>query len=394
MFTNFFYILRKRNIPVSITEWMTFIEALASGYISSLDDFYYLARAMLVKSESYFDNYDVAFQEYFRGIEVPAEILEQVLEWLKDPFDRKFLDEADMQALKEALGDQSFDELLKQLEERMKEQTEQHDGGDKWIGRGGRSPFGHSGMHPRGIRIGGESKGGGAIQIAQERRYRNYRSDLILDIRQMKMALRGLRQLNRVGVEDELDLEKTIKVCAENAGDIELFWRRSRKHVVKVLLLMDVGGSMDPYAELCSQLFTAAHSSSHFRDFQYFYFHNCVYDQLYRDMEMRREAISTEDLLRNFDPEYKLLLVGDAMMGLWELTEKYGAIYYFERNEIPGIVRLKSLANHFAHRVWMNPVEERFWINNSIQIIGKMFPMYPLTIDGLTQAMRKLIVSK
>ncbi|MFC1900550.1 VWA domain-containing protein [Chloroflexota bacterium] len=373
---------------------MTFIEALASGYVNNLDEFYYLARAMLVKSESYFDHYDVAFQEYFRGIEVPAEILEQVLEWLKDPFDREFLDEAEKEALKEALGGQSFDELLKQLEERLNEQTEQHDGGDKWIGRGGRSPFGHSGMHPRGIRIGGESRGGGAIQIAQERRYRNYRSDLVLDIRQMKMALRGLRQLNRVGVEDELDLEKTIKVCAENAGDIELMWRRSRKHVVKVLLLMDVGGSMDPYAELCSQLFTAAHSSSHFKDFQYYYFHNCVYDQLYRDMEMRKEAISTEDLLRNIDPEYKLLIVGDAMMGLWELTEKYGAIYYFERNEIPGIVRLKSLANHFAHRIWLNPVEDRFWINNSIQMIGKMFPMYPLTIDGLTEAMRKLIVAK
>ena len=394
MFTNFFYILRKRNVPVSITEWMTFVEALASGYINSLDEFYYLARAMLVKSETYFDNYDIAFQEYFRGIEVPAEILDQVLEWLKDPFDSKFLDEADKQALREALGNMDFGELLKQLEERLQEQTEQHDGGDYWIGRGGRSPFGHSGQHPQGIRIGGESRGGGAIQIAQERRYRNYRNDLILDVRQMKMALRGLRQLNRIGIEDELDLEKTIKASADNAGDIELMWRRSRKHTVKVLLLMDAGGSMDPYADLCSQLFTAAHSSSHFKEFRYYYFHNCVYDHLYKDIEMRKEAISTEDLLRNLEPDYKLLFVGDAMMGLWELTEKYGAIYYYERNEIPGLTRLKSIANHFTHRVWLNPVEERFWINNSTQIISKLFPMYPLTIDGIGYAVKKLVIGK
>ncbi len=394
MFTNFFYILRKRNVPVSITEWMTFAEALASGYINSLDEFYYLARAILVKSETYFDNYDIAFQEYFRGIEVPAEILEQVLEWLKDPFDGIFLDAAEKQALRDALENMDFGELLKQLEERLKEQTEQHDGGDYWIGRGGRSPFGHSGQHPQGIRIGGESRGGGAIQIAQERRYRNYRNDLILDVRQMKMALRGLRRLNRIGLEDELDLEKTIKASADNAGDIELMWRPSRKHTVKVLLLMDAGGSMDPYADLCSQLFTAAHSSSHFKEFRYYYFHNCVYDHLYKDIEMRKEAISTEDLLRNLEPDYKLLFVGDAMMGLWELTEKYGAIYYYERNEIPGLVRLKSIASHFIHRVWLNPVEERFWINNSVQIISKLFPMYPLTLDGIGHAVKKLVIGK
>jgi uncharacterized protein with von Willebrand factor type A (vWA) domain len=394
MFTNFFYILRKRKVPVSITEWMTFVEALASGYINNLDEFYYLARAMLVKSETYFDQYDVAFQEYFRGIEVPAEIIEQVLEWLKNPLDKTFLDEAERRALEEAMKNVGFEELLKQLEERLKEQTEQHDGGNKWIGRGGTSPFGHSGKNPQGIRIGGKSRGGGAIQIAEDRRYRNYRSDLTLDIRQVKMALRRLRQLTRVGVEDELDLEKTIKNCADNAGDIELIWRRSRKHTVKVLLLMDTGGSMDPYVMMCSRLFTAAHSSSHFKDFQYYYFHNCVYDQLYKDIEMRKEAISTEDLLHNFEPDYKLIILGDAMMGMTELTEKYGAIYYYERNEIPGLLRLRSISRHFTHRIWLNPVEERYWMNNSIQVIGKMFPMYQLTLDGLSQAVKKLVVSK
>jgi uncharacterized protein with von Willebrand factor type A (vWA) domain len=206
--------------------------------------------------------------------------------------------------------------------------------------------------------------------------------------------MRGLRQLNRVGLEDELDLEKTVKASADNAGDIELVWRRSRKHTVKVLLLMDAGGSMDPYATVCSQLFTAAHSSSHFKEFKYYYFHNCVYDQLYQDIAMRREAISTEDLLRNLEPDYKLIMLGDAMMGMWELTEKYGAIYYYERNEIPGLIRLRSLSRHFTHRIWMNPTEERFWINSSTQVIGKLFPMYPLTIDGLSRGIKKLVVGK
>jgi uncharacterized protein with von Willebrand factor type A (vWA) domain len=392
MFTNFFYILRKRNVPVSITEWMTFVEALARGYINNLDEFYYLARAMLVKSEAYYDHYDIAFQEYFRGIETPAEILEQVLEWLKDPFEQMPLNEEE-QTLQALLKELDFNDLLKKLEERLKEQTEQHDGGGYWIGRGGYSPFGHSGYRLGGIRIGGESRNRSAIQIAQERRFRNYRNDLTLDVRQMRMALKGLRQLNRTGPEDELDLEKTIKTSAENAGDIELMWRRSRNNVVKVLLLMDAGGSMEPYAELCSQLFSAAHSSSHFRDFRYYYFHNCVYDNLYQDME-RVEAVSTDYLLRTLEPDYKLLLVGDAMMGIWELTQRYGAIDYYERNEIPGIVWLKRIAEHFTHCVWMTPIEPRFWIHSTIQLIGKIFPMFPLTLDGLGEAVKKLVVNK
>ena len=200
---------------------------------------------------------------------------------------------------------------MKECEKRLKEQTEQHDGGGYWVGRGGTSPFGHSGYHPAGIRIGGESRGRHAIQIAQERRFRNYRNDLILDVRQIKMALLGLRQLSRIGPEDELDLEETIDATSKNAGEIELVWTRSRKNAVKVLLLMDVGGSMEPFALLCSQLFSAAHSSSHFKDFQYFYFHNCIYDNLYRDIE-RQEVISTDYLSRTMEPDYKLLLEGDA----------------------------------------------------------------------------------
>jgi len=389
MFTDFFYTLKKRNVPVSITEWMTFIEALSKGYITNLDEFYYLARAMLVKSEGYFDHYDIAFQEYFRGIEAPAEILEQVLDWLKDPLNRMPLSEEE-QAMLNSLD---FDELLKQMEERLKEQTEQHDGGGYWIGRGGYSPFGHSGYHPAGIRIGGESRRRSAVQIAQERRFRNYRNDLTLDTRQIKIALKRLRQLSRIGPEDELDLEETIDATAKNAGEIELIWQRSRKNAVKVLLLMDVGGSMEPFAQLCSQLFSAAHSSTHFKDFRYYYFHNCIYDNLYRDIE-RQESVSTDHLLRILEPDCKLLLVGDAMMSPWELLERYGAINYYERNDTPGIVWLKQIAEHFTHCAWLNPEESRFWIHPTVRMIGELFPMFPLTLDGLGQAVRKLVVKK
>jgi uncharacterized protein with von Willebrand factor type A (vWA) domain len=389
MFTSFFYTLKRRKVPVSIVEWMTLMEALSKGCISNLDEFYYLARAILVKSEAYYDHYDVAFQEYFKGIETPAEITEQIMEWLKDPINRMTLTEEE-RALFESMD---FDELLKELEKRLKEQTEQHDGGSYWIGRGGKSPFGHSGYHPAGIRISGESGGRHAIQIAQERRFRNYRSDLVLDVRQIKMALRGLRQLSRIGPEDELDLEKTIGATCKNAGEIEMVWARSRKNAVKLLLLMDVGGSMVPFARLCSQLFSAAHSSTHFKDFQYFYFHNCIYDNLYRDIE-RQEAVSTDHLLRILEPDYKVVLVGDATMAMQELTQRYGAIYYYERNEVPGLLRLKQIAEHFTHCIWINPVEPHYWNHPTVMMIQKLFPMFELSLDGLGQAAKKLIVKK
>jgi uncharacterized protein with von Willebrand factor type A (vWA) domain len=389
MFTDFFYTLKRRKVPVSIVEWMTLMEALSKGCISNLDEFYYLARAILVKSEAYYDHYDVAFQEYFKGIETPAEISEQIMEWLKDPINKMTLTEEE-RALFDSMD---FDELLREFEKRLKEQTEQHDGGGHWIGRGGTSPFGHSGYHPAGIRIGGESGGRHAIQIAQERRFRNYRSDLVLDVRQIKMALKGLRQLSRIGPEDELDLERTIGATCKNAGEIEMVWARSRKNAVKLLLFMDVGGSMVPFARLCSQLFSAAHSSTHFKDFQYFYFHNCIYDNLYQDIE-RQEAVSTDHLLRILEPDYKVVLVGDARMAMPELTERYGAIYYYEHNEVPGLLRLKQIAEHFTHCVWINPTEPYYWNHSTVLVVEKLFPMFELTLDGLGQAVKKLVVKK
>ena len=390
MFIGFFYALKYRKVPVSITEWMTLMQALALGHAQNLDDFYYVARAILVKSENYFDQYDVAFQEYFQGAEFPPEISEQIWEWLESPRVQEM-----MQQVPQVEGISSLEELLRQFEERLRTQTEQHDGGSKWIGRGGTSPFGHSGYHPAGIRVGGNSMGGHAVQIAMQRRFRDYRSDLTLDIRQIKVALRKVRQLSRIGPQDELDLDQTIDATCKNAGDIELIWRRARKNAVKLLLLMDVGGTMEPYARLCSLLFSAAHSASHFKDFQYYYFHNCLYDRAYKNAARSEDdSVDTNHLLHTLEPDYRVVFVGDAQMSLWELSEEYGAIEYVDRNETPGFVWLKRFADHFHHCVWLNPVQARDWNYQSQALIGRVFPMFELTLDGLEQAVKKLIVNR
>ncbi|MFP4641845.1 MAG: vWA domain-containing protein [Dehalococcoidia bacterium] len=390
MFVDFFFILKREGVPVTPTEWMTLMEALSKGYISNLEEFYYLARAILVKSETFFDQYDVAFQQYFQGVENIEEIRDEILEWLDTPGNVSALlsqaDNADVDQM-------DLDELLEELEKRMEEQTEQHDGGGYWIGRGGHSPFGHSGRHPAGIRIGGESHGRSAIQIAQQRKFKNYRSDMVLDIRQIKVALRGLRELGRLGPEDDLDIEKSIDATAQNAGEIELKWRASRVNTTKLLLLMDTGGSMTPFADVCSRLFSAAYSISHFKDFQYYYFHNCIYDNVYQDME-QSEAVSTSSLLHNLGKDYKVVLVGDARMAPTELTHRYGAIYYYERNEQPGIWWLKQIAEHFTHCVWLNPEEFVFWGHPTVQMVAKLFPMYPLTVEGISEAVKKLVAKR
>jgi uncharacterized protein len=389
MLIDFFYTLRKRKVPVTFTEWMTLMEALAKGQINDLDEFYFLARAILVKSEAYFDHYDVAFQEYFKGVETIEEITQQILDWLKDPVARRNLN---LEQLAKQ-NNMTLNELIKQLEQRIREQKEAHNGGGKWIGRGGTSPFGHSGYNSAGIRIGGPGGGGHAVKIAEERRFRNYRNDLTLDVRQIKLALKGLRQLTRVGAQDELDIDQTIDHTAKNVGEIELVWRRRRKNAVKLLLLMDIGGSMDPFIRTCSQLFTAAHSSTHFKDFRYYYFHNCIYDEVYKDME-RMERVSTEYLLSTLEPDYKTIIVGDANMAPWELLDRDGAIYYYQNNDIPGIDWLKRISQHFTHTIWLNPDDQPLYKSSTVAMISKIFPMYRLTIDGLDKGLKKLVVKR
>ncbi len=387
MFIDFFFLLRRFKVPVSITEWMTLMKALNAGYaFSSVSAFYYMSRSILVKSETYYDQFDQVFYHYFGGLETPDEVRDQVLDWLNDPINELRLSEQEMEHLERL----SLEELRKKLEERLKEQTEKHDGGGKWIGTGGTSPFGHGGSHPSGIRIGGSRGGGMAVQVAAERRFRNYRSDLTLDVRQIKVALKKLRRFSREGPQDELDIDATVDKTCKEGGEIELVWTRERKNMVKVLLVMDTGGSMDPYARLCSRLFTAAHSSSHFRDFQHFYFHNCVYQDIYKDMRTM-EDIKTASILKNFDSDYKLVLVGDAFMSPSELVHRGGAIDYYYYNEVPGIEWLKRLADHFHHAVWLNPMPTSSWNHSTISAIGRIFPMFQLTLDGLESAIQNLV---
>ncbi len=385
MFTNFYYTLRELKVPVSITEWMILMEALEKRLINNINDFYYLARAILVKSETHFDQYDVAFQQYFNGIAPPIELTEELLSWLTDPKNRPQLSPEEIAAIQKM----DLEELIREIKKRLQEQKERHDEGNYWIGTGGVSPFGYSGYNPQGFLIGGPGGMRSAVRMAEARYFRNYRSDVTLDVRQMKVALKQLRQLNRVGPEDELDLDRTIDATCKNAGELEFKWKRPRKNTVKLLLIMDAGGSMEPYADLCSQLFSAANSLSHFRAFKYYYFHNCPYDVLYPDIQ-QRNGEPIEHLLKVLEPDYKVIFVGDACMAYSELMDQYGDLYYHGYQKMAGIDRLKQFKSHFTHTVWLNPERSALRAYPTVQLIGKLFPMYDLTLDGLNLAVKKL----
>lgn len=388
LFLDLFYTLRQLKVPVSVTEWMTLMEALSQGHAdANLTSFYFLARAILVKSEAYYDQYDQAFGYVFQNAELPAEIKDEILDWLADPINRLELPPKELEKLKQY----DLDELRRLLEERMKQQDGRHDGGGRWIGTGGTSPFGHSGAHPAGIRIGGPGGGGRAVQIAAKRRFRNYRTDVQLDVRQIKVALKRLRQFAREGPEDVLNIDKTIDKTCREGGEIELVFERERKNTVKVLLLMDSGGSMTPYARLVDRLFSAAHQMTHFKDLKAYYFHNCIYQDVYRDI-YTSEAVPTANLLNTLSADYKVIMVGDACMGASELMSVGGAIDYYYHNDQPGIVWLQRIADHFRYCAWLNPLPERGWIHHTIQAVSRVFPMFPLTIDGVEDAVKALTV--
>ncbi|RJX33841.1 MAG: VWA domain-containing protein [Desulfarculus sp.] len=388
MFIDLFYTLKSLKVPVSITEWMTLMQALDEGYAkSSLTAFYYLARAILIKSEAFYDQYDQAFAHVFKDAELPADIRQEILDWLADPQNRLELPPEELERLQKL----DLEDLRRELEKRLAEQKERHDGGSRWIGTGGTSPFGHSGAHPSGIRIGGPGGGGMAVQVAAERRFRNYRTDVTLDVRQIKLALKKLRQFAKEGPEDWLDLDETIDQTCRNAGEIELVFTRERKNTVKVLLLMDSGGSMNPYARLVDRLFSAAHQMTHFRDLKAYYFHNCVYQDVYQDM-YNSVSLPTGGLLHNLSQDYKVILVGDAFMSPSELLSAGGAIDYYYHNDTPGLDWLERIADHFRYCVWLNPMPERAWMHPTISTISKVFPMFPLTLDGLDDAIKALMV--
>src|SRR4051812_899344 len=310
MFLDFFFELRRRKVPVSTHEWMALMRGLSLGlHQSSLDGFYELARALCVKDVAHYDAFDQAFLAVFRGVTSGAlELTDELLRWLADPRNLDGLTEEQREALKSL----SLEELRALFEQRLREQKERHDGGNRWIGTGGTSPFGSGGQHPTGMRV-GEGGRGSAMQLAAERRFRAYRSDEILDVRKIDVALRMLRDLGREGAPDELDLDETIDRTARNAGDLDVVMHPPRRNRAKVILLMDVGGSMDPYALLVARLFTAASRSGRFARFRSLYFHNCVYEAVYQDAQFQKD-VPVADLLSSSDRDEKLVIVGDAAM--------------------------------------------------------------------------------
>jgi len=391
MFVEYFYYLKER-LPVSITEYMTLIQALDKGLIHNMVEFYYISRSILCKNEHHFDVFDIAFANFFKdaSLKFPDDIKQQIWDWLEKDFNIQELMNLpiDFQELLEQFGD--IEELQKRFEELLKKQDGEHNFGNQWIGTRGESPFGHSGENPQGMRVGGAAGNRTAMQIAQKRLFKDYRKDIVLDTRQIKVALKRLRKLDEIGKKDELNLDKTIDETSKNGGDIELVFEKKRKNNVKLILLMDVGGSMDPYARMVNLLFSAANNMSHWKVFKYYYFHNCVYESLYDNARRNPdESISFEDFIRKYNKQYRVVIVGDAAMASWELTERYGSIYYYHRNEMPGIYYIREIANHFKNNVvWLNPEIIRFeWLPWTRKIISSVVPMYNLTIDGIEEAM-------
>lgn len=390
MFVDFLYELRARKVPVGTQEALALARALSLGlHESSFDGFYHVARALLVHTEAHLDAFDEAFLRHFRGIEKGgAELAQELFDWLKDAIERKSELSGEERAFLESLDP---DTIFDMLEERLREQRERHDGGNRWVGTGGTSPFGHSGHAPKGVRIGGAGGNRSAIAVASARSYRGYRSDVALDVRQMGLALKRLRSFAREGAEEELDLEATIRETARNAGELEVVTRPPRRPSTRVILLMDVGGSMDPYAHLVSRLFTAAKKASHFKELRTYYFHNCVYGRVW-ETESFQNPIRVRDLLHECGPHHKLIVVGDALMAPYELFSPGGFRDDAARGDdtIEGIVWLTMLREHFHRSVWLNPEPPRFWRGNTIEAVARVYPMYALTLDGLGRAMHQL----
>ncbi|MFA7270632.1 MAG: VWA domain-containing protein [Sterolibacterium sp.] len=388
MLIDFFLHLKAAKLPVSTREFLTLLEAMQERLAGhSIDDFYFLARACLVKDETNYDKFDQAFGAYFKGVtEIPGLEAEIPEDWLRMMM-KKHLTPEEKSKL-EKLG---WDKLMEQFRERLKEQKERHEGGSKWIGTGGSSPFGHGGYHPEGIRIGGESAGNRtAIKVWENREYRNLDDSVELGTRNIKVALRRLRRFAREGAAEELDLDGTIRGTAHNAGWLDLKMRPERHNKVKVLLFLDIGGSMDDHIKLCEEMFSAA--KTEFKHLEYFYFHNCVYDYVWRDNRRRHaERFPLHDVMHKYGDDYKLILVGDATMSPYEILQPGGSVEYM--NEEAGAVWLQRLLEKYPRTVWLNPEPERLWeYRHSIQIIHNILGgrMFPLTLEGLERAMRQL----
>jgi uncharacterized protein with von Willebrand factor type A (vWA) domain len=394
MFVDFFYLLKKVGIPVSPTSFLRLQKALSMGLINSVDDLYTAARAILVKSERYFDLYDQVFAHRFQGVELKepdpfelSEVARALLEeWLKNPRELADL----LGSREEDLGKLTPEELVRYFLDRLKEQTEAHHGGGKWIGTGGTSPVGHSGYHPGGMRVGGMSRNKSAIKVAMERRYRDYSIEGPFTESQMGEALKRLRNMVPHGPKDRVNIDKTIYETMKNCGEIEIVFDRSLKNRLKIILAIDNGGwSMDPYVGLVQTLFNYARAQ--FKDLKTFFFHNTIYDYLWEDPPRRSKPFPVEELVR-LDPETRFIIVGDASMAPYELLTTDGSIYVGERSGKPSYLKLQLVAKTFSHSIWLNPVSTCEWpYTRTIVQIQEIFPMFELTLDGLEKAVTHLM---
>ena len=386
--------LRDKGIPVSPKSFLLLQKALGMGLIRSLEDFYIAARSLLIKSERYFDVYDTVFAGAFRGVveadptEVELTEMAKALlnEWLKNP---GYMAQA-LDLPEDALKKMTPEELLDYFQQRLKEQTEAHHGGNYWIGTKGTSPVGHSGNHPGGMRVGGRSQSKSAIKVALERRYRDYSQEGPITASQIGEALKRLKYLKSSGPWDVVNIDKTINQTMRNAGEIEIVFDRRLADRLKVKLFIDNGGwSMDPYVELVQVLFHYANFQ--FKELDIYYFHNTIYKNVWQDPERYKKSLPVEDFVRS-DPETRLIIVGDASMAPYELINANGAIYVNQNYSTPSIEYLKMLAKTFRHAVWLNPVSQDAWQNDwTIQNIRRIFPMFELTLDGLEKAVQHLI---
>ena len=387
MLIDFFYTLKDAKIPVTIREFLTLLEALQRQVISSsMDDFYYLSRLTLVKDEAHFDKFDRAFAQYFKGIHAAFDSNAGIpLDWLLQRMQRELTDEQ-----KNQLEKFGYDKLMDRLNELLKEQKERHEGGSKWIGTGGTSPFGNGGTNPEGIRIGGKGGNRTAVKVWEQRAFKDYDTDRELGTRNIKVALRRLRKFAREGAEDELALDATIRATASNAGYLDIKMQPERRNKIKVLMLLDVGGSMDDHIARTEELFSAA--KAEFKHMEFFYFHNCVYDYLWKNNRRRNaERFPTWDVLRKYPADTKLIFVGDATMSPYEVVQPGGSVEY--NNEEAGAAWLARFCQAFPKFIWLNPEPEGVWqYRQSISIIKQIVNnrMFPLTIAGLERAMRLL----
>lgn len=401
MLIDFFYALRSAKLPVTVSEYLTLLMGLKVGVVGPagcnsseasawqsyrIDDFYYLSRTTLIKDEKHYDKFDKAFGAYFKGVEWVGDVLTKLPdEWFKKTLEREFTPEQIA-----ALKAMDWDELMRTLQERLREQQEKHEGGSKWIGTGGTSPFGHGGVNPRGIRIGGPGQRKSAVKVWEQRQYQDYDDSVEIGTRNIKVALRRLRKFAREGAAQELDIDDTIRSTAVNAGYLDLKLRPERRNNVKVLLLMDIGGTMDEHVARVQELFSAV--KSELKHLEFFYFHNCVYDFLWKNNQRRyAEKFPTWDIIRKYNKDHKLIFVGDATMSPYEIVQPGGSVEY--NNEESGATWLQRLTHAYPQFVWINPEPQGVWsYRQSVAMIQELMGqrMFPLNLRGLEEAMRAL----